>query len=263
MDVVWCVSCIVTRLRALLLWIESWDSQITSKKRFFYTTGIIILPTQTTHYEGEIPRIFRSALIDFPQSLDNFMIPKQPQNYSLSWESPQEIRSYWGTINHWFPLIRPSKGLISWGGWHWGGREFLHEMIRLKTPGKPHKRLLFFFRSPTIYTCVYIYFFFQHINTNHTSKSHPWKGGPRGCDMNLRLEATPLVKYSCCGIETDNVYLKTNINDHEMQCQYPGTMNLARSYLGKRGTSLSRGFFKQITWRQHRVDSLISLSTIK
>ena len=34
---------------------------------------------------------------------------------------PQEIRPYWGTINHWFPLIRPYLGLISWGGWHRGG----------------------------------------------------------------------------------------------------------------------------------------------
>ena len=34
--------------------------------------------------------------------------------------------------------------------------------------------------------CIYIYFFFfQHNNTNHTSKSDPWKGGPRGC-VNLR-----------------------------------------------------------------------------
>lgn len=76
--------------------------------------------------------------------------------------------------------------------------------------------------------------------------------------MNLR-QATPLVKCCCCSIETDNVCLRTNIN--EMQCQYPGTMNLARSYLGKRVAWVEDSSL--ITWRQHRVDSLISLSTKK
>ena len=30
--------------------------------------------------------------------------------------SPRNSRPYQGTINHWFPLIKPYQGLISWGG---------------------------------------------------------------------------------------------------------------------------------------------------
>ena len=32
--------------------------------------------------------------------------------YFISWGPPQEIRPYEGTINHWFPLIRPIRTLF-------------------------------------------------------------------------------------------------------------------------------------------------------
>ena len=183
------------------------------------------------------------------------MIPKQPQNYSLSWESPQEIRSYWGTINHWFPLIRPSKGLISWGGWHLGGQEFLHEMISLKTPGKPHKRLLFLFRSPTIYTCVYIYIYFfsnTSIQIIHQSLTPgrvvlevvTWTCEPR--DSIGQAQLLSHWNWQCL-FENQHQRDAVPIPRHHESC---------KKLPGKKG-SLSRGFFKQITWRQHRVDSLI------
>ncbi len=36
-----------------------------------------------------------------------------PRNATSS--PPRNSRPYWGTINHWFPLIRPYYALISWG----------------------------------------------------------------------------------------------------------------------------------------------------
>ena len=56
--------------------------------------------------------------IAFPHRIIGFPVPTVQKPFVLMQSKLQYNK---GTINRWFPLIRPYWGLISWGGWHWGG----------------------------------------------------------------------------------------------------------------------------------------------